>query len=82
MGRIDGSALQASKNSKSTGSFASSSTTFAVGGRPPNDPSDPQELADWAKSVAVLPMPVSNICGTQIQCICSEPSQQCHRDCL
>ncbi|KAL8438964.1 hypothetical protein Efla_005099 [Eimeria flavescens] len=39
-------------------SFGIATTTFAVGGRTPHDPSDPQELAEWADSVAALPMPV------------------------
>ncbi|KAL8270367.1 hypothetical protein Esti_005691 [Eimeria stiedai] len=47
-----------SKKDNSRNSFGTATTTFAVGGRAPNDPSDPQELAEWAKSVAALPMPV------------------------
>ncbi|KAL8450965.1 hypothetical protein Emag_002967 [Eimeria magna] len=47
-----------SKKDNTSNSFGAATTTFAVGGRAPRDPSDPQELAEWAKSVAVLPMPV------------------------
>ncbi|XP_026190325.1 uncharacterized protein LOC113146615 [Cyclospora cayetanensis] len=54
----DASAYRDSSNKDTNTSLVTSSMTHAVGGRPPKDPTNPQELSDWAKSVAVLPMPV------------------------
>lgn len=49
-------------NGESTGvsgnTYSSSTIVVAVGGQPPKDPSNADEVAEWAKTIEDLPMPV------------------------